>query len=138
MKHCRILTSSYATYLYGGVDTIGNNRNSFFITNGNSYTNNWYNTNFAQTAGVYSSTIQTGYKINNVVTWKYTGSNMYLYVNNLLDKTFTASNRDASNVNCYIGATTSAAGNPFNGQMYNLFIYSGALSDDLRSVMEGY
>jgi hypothetical protein len=135
IKHGIVNNSSHtigtsAGLLGSGTNNDGNS-NSFAVVE-NKYSNFWYIRNALETKGTYSA--------NNTVTWKYTGSKIFLYTNG----TYTASGdivspRNSVVSNNYIGRADPSIGQylkMLNGELYYISIYNAALDDATRSLAE--
>ena len=118
VKHGTLTSSS--AFLGSGITSV-NNANAFGL-NGNTYINYWWGNDMLN--GAYSA--------NNTVTWKYDGSARYVYINRTLFTSAASSGRTSTSANNFIGLGETTNNNYANGQIFNIFIYTTALSDANR------
>jgi len=122
-------------------NTIGNNAGGICgsaQTNNNNYTNNFRRAGAAYQSYWYSNDQTAGtYATGNKVTFKWDGTNRYIYGNGTLQAT-TASNNwwQTSSSAQLIGKTTNDT--TMNGEMYSIFMFNTALSDSDRILGENF
>jgi hypothetical protein len=112
-----------------GVNSQANN----FRRNGSGYQNYWWNNDI---------NTSTGYAAGTVVTFKFTAETSpqagttYVWANGV-SQTVTGNPRSGwIGVSGYEFIARTIAGEPMNGQMYSLFLFSSALSDSDRTAVE--
>jgi hypothetical protein len=127
------LTNITSNGILGAGNSSGSNNTQINLRMNNSSGNdyNLYFFNDDTSFGTYAS--------GNIVTVKYNGSSNQGYVNNSSNTSTRSGGTQIgytlpSNFQQYIGKTT--LNQTMNGQMYNLYIFSSALSDNDRTVME--
>ena len=131
-------------------NSIGNNLGGLFGVsnaapnfNTTSYTNNFRRDTAGYQNYWYFKDFSAGtYAIGNKVTWKWDGTNRYMYTNGTLNATQSQLSTDwlqTSSSGQVIGAqTVTGAGNYMNGEMYSIFMFNSALSDTDRLLVENY
>jgi len=111
----------------GSAQTNNNNYTNNFRRAGSAYQSYWYNND--QTAGTYAT--------GNRVTFKWDGTNRYIYGNGTLQATTASSNWwQTSSSTQLIGKTTADV--TMNGEMYSIFMFTTALSDTDRTLLENF
>jgi hypothetical protein len=112
----------------GGICGCGvnsNNRTNNFRRSGPNYQSYWFNND--QTGGTYA--------VGNKVTFKWDGTNRYIYGNGTLQATISSSGWiQAGSANQLIGKTTGDV--VMNGEMYSIFMFNTDLSDADRALVE--
>jgi hypothetical protein len=94
---------------------------------GSAYQSYWYNND--QSGGTYST--------GNKVTFKWDGTNRYIYGNGTLQSTQASSNWwQTSSSGQMIGKTTADV--TMNGEMYSIFMFNTSLSDSDRVLIENF
>ena len=132
-KHWNIPTTGNFGFINGGLNN--STSNCLCIrTNSTNYFEYWGSKNFAITGPIAS---------NNILSSTYvTGSSQQpFYINSILKNTGTmASPRTQVNTSNFIGVTNTSTVSPgteyINGQMYYMYIFSSALSNEDRAIME--
>ena len=111
----------------GTAQTYNNNYTNNFRRAGSAYQSYWYSND--QTAGTYAT--------GNKVTFKWDGTNRYIYGNGTLQSTQASSNWwQTSSSAQLIGKTTNDA--TMNGEMYSIFMFNTSLSDVDRILVENF
>jgi len=117
----------------GGICGVSNGAPNY---NSSNYTNNFRrNTTNYQNYWFYNDANGGTYGVGNSVTFKWDGTNRYIYSNGTLVTTVPSSNwLETSSSNQMIAKTTAAS--TMNGEMYYLFTFNSALSDADRQLIE--
>jgi hypothetical protein len=96
-----------------------------FRLNGANYISSWYNND--ATGGTYA--------VGNKVSFKWDGTNRYIYGNGTLQATTASSGwTQTGSAGQLIGNTSG--GSVMNGEMYSIFMFNTALSDADRALVE--
>lgn len=98
-----------------------NNSCNAIRRNTNGYTNYWWSS---------SADIVSGYLAGNVVTYEYDGSNVYGYINGILQSKTPLTTRTSTSVNNTLGVTNTTEW--MTGGMYYCYIFNKAISDSDR------
>jgi hypothetical protein len=122
-------------------NTIGNSAGGLcgsYEANATNKTNNFRGSSGGYVAYWYGGADQSGgtYAVGNKVTFKWDGTNRYIYGNGTLQTT-TPSSGWGQTISALqlIGKTTADV--TMNGEMYSIFMFNTALSDTDRVVVEG-
>jgi hypothetical protein len=133
LKHGTITSTGTTGSNSGGVLGSGtastNSINAFSIgtASTSNYSNYWWSNDFGN-KGTYAA--------NKTVTWKYDGTNRYLYTNSALTTSAASSGRASGTTNNFIGRGDTVNNNYLDGQLYFIYVYSSALDDSTRILAE--
>ena len=122
-------TGSNSGGFLGSGTTSTSSLNAFSVgtSAGANYSNYWWSNDF-NNKGTYAA--------NNTVTWKYDGTNRYLYTNRALTTSAASSGRTSVTTNNFIGRGDITNNNYLDGQLYFIYVYSSALDDATRLLAE--
>jgi hypothetical protein len=127
-RHGQFLGSGLFSAVQNAGGPYGNLVNNFKKGTGSTYTQYWYG-NDVNNKGV----LATG----NRVSYKWDGTNRSLYVNGTLaDATPSSGWAQTAGANQMIGSTRFDA--PMNGELYGAFMFTTALSDTDRTLLENF
>jgi len=129
LKHSNISSSTNGIFLWGGSLSANQGTDLGFYNNSN-YITDWFNN---------SLTSNTSTQVNNsVISTNYNGTNRYLYINTVLNKSDAVSNRSQINTPNYIGTfgTGAPASYFLNTGLYYMYIAQSAFSDADRNILE--
>ena len=114
----------------GSFDSVGgngNNKTNNFQRIGANYIDSWYN----------NDAIGGTYAVGNKVSFKWDGTNRYIYGNGTLQATIASSGwTQTSSASQSIGRIAGGGGAVMNGEMYSIFMFNTALSDADRALVE--
>lgn len=133
VKHGTITNTGTTGANSGGVLGSGtastNSINAFSIgtASTSNYSNYWWSNDFGN-KGTYAA--------NNTITWKYDKTNRYLYTNSALTTSAASSGRASGTTNNFIGRGDTTNNNYLDGQLYFIYVYSSALDDSNRILVE--
>jgi hypothetical protein len=126
-KH-NTITATNGGVLGSGSYSVANNVNAFRRYN-TGYVNYWWDVDY------FLSSFATG----NVVSFVYNGANRSGYINGSLINSQASTNRASTNINNTIGVTNIPQYPEYlNGQLYFLYIFDSALSDQDRGVTQSF